>query len=125
VCISNLGKKELSMAKAAPKKTAKPLSKSQVMANIAEIAGVNKKEVAKVLAAMSEEIKKNLGSKGPGVFVIPGLVKIEKKKVPARPAQKGVLNRLTGKIEDRPAKPASVKVKVRALKALKDMVPKP
>ncbi len=113
------------MAKAAPKKTAKPLSKAQVMANIAQIAEVNKKEVAKVLAAMSEEIKKNLGAKGPGVFVIPGLVKIEKKKVPARPAQKGVLNRLTGKIEDRPAKPASVKVKVRALKALKDMVPRP
>lgn len=112
------------MAKAAPKKAAKPLSKSQLMANLAEASGVNKKEVVAVMAALGQEIEKNLGAKGPGVFVIPGLVKIEKKKVPARPAQKGVLNRLTGKVEDRPAKPASVKVKVRALKALKDMVPK-
>ncbi len=77
-----------------------------------------------MLGALAEEIQKSLGAKGSGVFVIPGLVKIDKKKVPARPAQKGVLNRFTGNIEDRPAKPASVKVRVRALKALKDMVPK-
>jgi hypothetical protein len=50
-------------------------------------------------------------------------VKIEKKKVPARPAQKNVPNPFKpGETMDRPAKPASVKVKVRALKNLKDMV---
>ena len=41
------------------------------------------------------EIKKNLGARGPGIFAIPGLVKIERKKVPRRPAQKGVLNPFT------------------------------
>ena len=107
------------MAKAPAKK---PLSKSQVLATLAETSGLPKKEVGAVLDALVAEIKKNLGGRGPGVFTIPGLIKIDKRKVPARPAQKGVLNRLTGKIEDRPAKPASVKVRVRALKGLKDMI---
>jgi hypothetical protein len=56
------------------------------------------------------------------VFTLPGIVKIEKKKVPARPAQKNWMNPFTKQLEDRPAKPASVKVKVRALRGLKDMV---
>ena len=56
------------------------------------------------------------------MITIPGLVKIEKKRVAARPAQKNVLNRFTGQLVDRPARPAFNKVKVRALKLLKDMV---
>ena len=97
-------------------------SKTEILANIADATGLNKKDVANVLEALSGEIKKNL-SPGPGLFAIPGLVKIERKKVPARPAQKGVPNPFKpGELMDRPAKPASVKVKVRALKNLKDMV---
>lgn len=110
------------MAKAATQAKKAP-SKSEVTNNIAESTGLSKKEVGAVLEALSTEIKKNLSGKGPGVFAIPGLVKIEKKKVPARPAQKGVPNPFKpGELMDRPAKPASVKVKVRALKNLKDMV---
>ena len=76
-----------------------------------------------VFQSEAGEIKKALSNKGPGVFAIPGLVKVEKKKVPARPAQKNVPNPFKpGEFMDRPAKPASVKVKVRALKNLKDMV---
>lgn len=98
-------------------------SKSEVMNNIAEETGLNKKQVSAVLDALSNEIKKSLSSKGPGIFAIPGLVKIEKKKVPARPAQKGVPNPFKpGELMDRPAKPASTKIKVRALKNLKEMV---
>ncbi len=106
-------------AKAAPKK---PLTKTQVLANIAEATDVPKKQVAAVLEALAQEIKKSLSSKGAGAITIPGLVKIEKKKVPARPAQFGVPNPFKpGELMDRPAKPAYNKVKVRALKALKDM----
>lgn len=44
-------------------------------------------------------------------------------KVPARKAEKGVPNPFKpGELMDRPAKPAYCKVKVRALKLLKDMV---
>ncbi len=106
------------MAKAAKKAP----SKTEILSNIAAAAGLNKKDVANVMEALAAEIKKNLGARGPGIFAIPGLVKIERKKVPARPAQKGVKNPFTGELQDRPAKPASVKVKVRALKSLKEMV---
>ncbi len=48
-------------------------------------------------------------------------MKIEKKKVPAKAAQKNVPNPFKpGEFRDIAAKPASSKVKVRALKTLKD-----
>jgi nucleoid DNA-binding protein len=104
------------------KPTPKTPSKSEVLNSLATTSGLDKKDVAKLLDALSDEIKKTLGPQGPGVFAIPGLVKIERKTVPAKPERKGVLNRFTGKVSDIPAKPESVKVKVRALKNLKDMV---
>jgi len=108
------------MAKAPAKKAP---GKSQVVASVAEASGVSKKEVAAVIAALTAEIKKSLSARGPGLFAIPGLVKIEKKKVPARPARKGVPNPFKpGELMDVKAKPATIKIKVRALKALKDMV---
>jgi nucleoid DNA-binding protein len=108
------------MAKAAAPK--KPLTKSQILVNIAAATDVPKKQVAAVLEALAAEIKKSLGNKGAGSIAIPGLVKIEKKKVPARKAQKGVPNPFKpGELMDRPAKPAYNKVKVRALKTLKEM----
>ncbi len=101
----------------------KAMSKSELMANIAADCDLTKKQVAAVLDSLAKNIKKSLGRNGPGVFALPGLVKIEKKKVPARPARKGVPNPFKpGELMDVKAKPATTKVKVRALKALKDMV---
>ena len=97
-------------------------SKSEVLTNIAEATNLNKKDVAAVLEALGNEIKKNVGGRGPGVFTIPGLIKITRKKVPARPAQKNVKNPFTGEFRDVPAKAAYNKVTVRALKNLKAMV---
>ena len=97
-------------------------TKTEILNNIAEATALSKKEVAAVFEALAEEIKKNLGSRGPGVFAIPGLVKIEKKKVPARKAKKGVPNPFKpGELMDVAARPAYNKVKVRPLKNLKDM----
>ena len=108
------------MAKAAAKK---PPTKTELLNNLAAATDLSKKEVAAVLDALAGEIKKNLGSRGPGMFTVPGLVKIQKKKVPARPARKGVPNPFKpGELMDVAAKPASTKVTVRALKNLKDMV---
>jgi nucleoid DNA-binding protein len=107
------------MAKSAPKAP----SKTEVLNSIAEASGLNKKDVAKVMDALSDEIKKTLSAQGPGVFAIPGLVKIERKVVPAKSEQKGVPNPFKpGTLRDIAAKPESVKIKVRALKNLKDMV---
>jgi nucleoid DNA-binding protein len=109
------------MAKKAAK-SAKAPSKSQVIGDIAEKTGLGKKDVSAVLEALTAQIKKSLGKGGPGVFAIPGLVKINKKHVPARPAQPNWTNPFTGEVQTRPAKEASTKVQVRALKSLKDMV---
>lgn len=107
------------MAKA-PKK---PPTKTQILTSIADATGLAKKDVAAVFEALEKEIKKNLGSRGAGSFAIPGLLKIEKKKVPARPAKKGVPNPFKpGELMDVAARPASNKIKVRPLKSLKDMV---
>ena len=103
------------------KTAGKPPTKTEVFSNIAESTELTKKEVAAVFDALQEEIRKALGRTGVGAFSIPGLVKITKKKVPARPAQKGWRNPFTGELQDRPAKPASTKIQVRALKNLKDM----
>ena len=109
------------MAKAAAPK--KPLTKTEIMAKIAEATNLSKKEVAAVFDALGAEIKKSLSLRGAGSFTIPGLLKIERKKVPARVARKGVPNPFKpGELMDVAAKPASKKVKVRPLKNLKDMV---
>ena len=100
-----------------------PMTKSELMAGIAEDCDLTKKQVVAVFEALSKCIKKSLGRSGPGSFVIPGLLKIEKKDVAARPARYGVPNPFRpGETMDVSAKPATTKVKVRALKNLKDMV---
>ncbi|TXT19234.1 MAG: DNA-binding protein [Planctomycetota bacterium] len=104
------------MAKAA----AKAPSKSEIFANIAETTTLSKKQVQSVFEALAGEVGKALGKKGPGLFAIPGLCKIVRKNKPATPARKGVM--VLGQLRDLPAKPASVAVRVRPLKALKDMV---
>ncbi len=108
------------MAKAAAA-AKKPLTKNELTANIAEATQLSKKEVSAVLEALAAEIQKSLSNKGPGAITIPGLVKIEKKKVAAKPARKNVEDPFNkGVFRDIPAKPASNKVKVRALKTLKE-----
>lgn len=103
--------------------TRKPPTKTEILTDIADAAGLTKKEVGEVFDALSENIKKNLGRRGPGAYTIPGLLKIEKKRVPARKAQRGVPNPFKpGELMDVAARPASNKVKVRPLKSLKDMV---
>ncbi len=106
----------------AKKSGSKPMTKTEIMRSISETTNLPKRDVVAVLEALTDEIHKALKKTGIGVFAIPGLVKVERKIVPARPAQKGVKNPFTGELQDRPAKPASVKVRVRPLKNLKAMV---
>lgn len=111
----------MARAKAAAKK--KPLTKSELVTAISTATDLTRRDVSSVLESLSEQIGKAMGRRGPGVFTLPGLVKIEKKKVPARKARKGVPNPFRpGELMDVAARPASTKVKVRPLKNLKDMV---
>lgn len=113
--------KKAEVQKPAAKNESKPLTKNEIIAEIAEQTKLPKKDVSAVLDALAEEIKKSLGKKGAGSFALLGLLKIEKKRIPAKPAKKNVLNRFTGVTGDVPAKPAHDRVKIRALKALKDV----
>ena len=102
--------------------TKKPPTKSEIYSKIAEDTGLTKKDVAAVFDSLSAQIKKNLGGRGgPGVFTVPGLMKMKVVKKPARKARKGV-NPFTGEEMMFKAKPASKAVKVLPLKGLKEMV---
>ncbi len=99
---------------------AKLLTKSEILASIAETAELSRKQVASVFSALSELIKKSLGKKGPGMFVVPGLMKIVVIQKPATRAHMGI-NPFTKQEQMFKAKPARRVVKVRPMKALKDM----
>ena len=113
--------------KAASKKRAsvavgdKPPTKSEVMNSIAETTGLARKEVVSVFDALNGMIEANLKARGPGMFSVPGLMKIRVNKKPATKARKGI-NPFTGEETTFKAKPARKVVKVTPLKNLKDMV---
>ena len=99
---------------------AKPASKSEIITRIAESTELSRKQVSSVFNALSEEIGNAVGKKGPGVFAVPGLMKITVIQKPATKARKGI-NPFTKEEQMFKAKPARKVIKVRPLKALKDM----
>ncbi len=99
------------------------MSKSEIFADIAESTGLAKKQVAAVFAELGGLLERHVKKNAVGQFTLPGLLKVKAVKRPARPAQKGVPNPFKpGELMDVPARPASMKVKVAPLKALKQMV---
>jgi nucleoid DNA-binding protein len=104
---------------AAPK--AKPATKSEIFASLSEKTKLSKKDIASVFEAMSELIAKDLGKKGPGIFVVPGLLKLKVVDKPATKAKQGV-NPFNGQPMLIKAKPARKVIKAVPLKALKDLV---
>ena len=109
--------------KSAPKAAAKPvksvLSKSALVHHLAGTSGAAAKDVRAVIAALEETIRASISKKGPRTFVLPGILKITAVAVPAKKARKGI-NPFTGEETVFKAKPATVKVKVRPMKKLKD-----
>jgi nucleoid DNA-binding protein len=106
--------------KAAPA-AAKPKTKGEIYGNIAEKTGLSKKQVSEVFDAMTEIIGKELGKKGPGLFIIPGLLKIKVVSKPATKARPG-FNPATKQPIMIKAKPARKVVKALPLKALKSLI---
>ena len=120
--------KKAAKKKAAPKTAAKPaaakpikaaLSKSGLVAYLADATAVAAKDVRSVLAALEGAVTASVSKKGAGSFTLPGLLKVTVINVPAKPKRKGI--NPFAKVEQWfAAKPATVKVKVRPLKKLKD-----
>jgi DNA-binding protein HU-beta len=104
-----------------PEMAGKRLTKSQVVSELAELTELDKKSINKVFDGLTEIIKKQLGSRGPGEFVIPGLLKLRAVKKPATKDRPGI-NPFTKQPITIKGKPASKKIRASALKALKDLI---
>ncbi len=100
-----------------PIKTA--FNKTSLNAHVAELAGVEPKATKAVLAALEATILASVHKKGLGEFTLPGLLKVAVLNVPAKKKRMGK-DPFTGVERMFAAKPASVKIKTRALKKLKD-----
>jgi nucleoid DNA-binding protein len=112
--------------KAAPKaadKSGKPraMTKGDIYGQLAERTKLSKKEIAGVFEAMGDLVTKELGKKGPGLFIIPGLLKLKRVSKPATKAKQGI-NPFTKQPMMIKAKPARNVIKALPLKSLKDSV---
>jgi hypothetical protein len=100
------------------KSAKKSITKAEIYDTVAKETGHPKAEVKKFFAALEGLVVKQLGKKGTGVITLPGLVKLTAIK---KPASKGGEKRPNpfkpGEFIITKPKPASVKVRARALKA--------
>lgn len=114
----------------APRAAAKPaagtmkpikesLNKTGLVNHLAQASGVEPKAVKAVMSALEGTVLASVNKKGAGAFVLPGLLKVTAVSVPAKKARKGI-NPFTKEETVFKAKPATVKLKVRPLKKLKD-----
>lgn len=99
----------------------KALTKSEILGSIAEKTELSRKQVASVFDGLTGLISNSLGKKGPGVFTVPGLLKLKVVRKPATKEREGI-NPFTGEKTTFKAKPARNVVKALALKNLKSMV---
>ena len=97
-----------------------PYTKAKLMAAISEDTGLSRKEVASVFESLSNLMHRHLKKRSCGVFTLPGLTKFTVQAKKATKARQGI-NPFTGEETTFAAKPARRVVKMRALKALKEM----
>jgi nucleoid DNA-binding protein len=100
-----------------PIKTA--FNKTTLQAHLADTTGIEPKVVKAVLAALEATMVASLNKKGLGEFSLPGLLKVTAVAIPAKKKRRGI-DPFTKVEREFAAKPATVRVKVRSLKKLKD-----
>src|SRR5271167_3941907 len=99
----------------------KAATKSTIFQQLAEKTSLTRKQIASVFDELVGMIKGELGKKGPGIFTLPGLLKIKRVEKPPTKARQG-RNPLTGEPIMIKAKPKRTVVRALPLKALKEMV---
>ena len=114
-------KKKAAKKKVAAKVAKRPTTKAETFTYIADKTGLTKKDVGAVFDSLNMLIRRDIRRTGPGMFTVPGLMKIKIVRKPATKSRKGV-NPFTGEAMVFKAKPARNVVKVTPLKGLKDMV---
>ncbi len=110
------------MAKKSPTTSAadKPMTKGEVYRTLAETTGFARKDVVTLCDALTDLMTKQL--KKQGTFNLLGLAKMALIKKAAVKGGKLVRNPFNGEMVPQKPKPASKAVKIRPMKALKDMV---
>lgn len=99
------------------------MTKSKLVERIAKEQGLEKAEVRKVFAGLQDAMVKQIAPGGSGEIMIPGVLKVKRVRTKARKARKGT-NPFTGEAMTFKAKKAGYKVRVTALKSLKDAAKK-
>jgi hypothetical protein len=103
--------------------TVKPIksafNKTSLISHLAETAAVEIKAVKAIIASLEATILASVHKKGLGSFTLPGLLKVNVINVPAKKKRTGI-DPFTKQERVFAAKPATVKIKTRALKKLKD-----
>jgi nucleoid DNA-binding protein len=95
------------------------LTKSALITHLAEHNEIPRKTAAAVYATLEAALLGSVHPRGVGEFSLPGLLKVSLRKVPARKAGALVRNPANGEMMKAAAKPASIRVKIRALSKLK------
>jgi nucleoid DNA-binding protein len=101
---------------------AKAATKAEIYTTVADKTGLSKKQVSGVFEAYADLIRRELGKKGPGVIVLPGVAKLKAKRKPATKATTKPNPFKPGEMMTVKAKPASTNVRIVALKAFKDQL---
>ena len=116
-------KKAAAPKTAAAKAPLKPIkegfTKASLATHLAENTGVEPKSVKAVLAALESAMLGSVHKKGAREFTLPGLLKVSVLDIPAKKKRVGK-DPFTGEMREFAAKPASIRIKARALKKLKD-----
>jgi len=94
-------------------------NKTALIAHLAQTSGVEAKAVKAVVASLEATMLASVHKKGLGSFTLPGLLKVNVLNVPAKKKRTGI-DPFTKQERVFAAKPATVKIKTRALKKLKD-----
>ena len=100
----------------------KAANKSAIYASLSESTGLSKKQISTVFDELGKLIKKEISKKGPGVFQVPGVLKLRAINKPATKAKQAPNPFKPGEMMTIKAKPARKVIKASPLKALKDSV---
>jgi len=100
--------------------TKKPPTKTEIYKAVADDTGLSRKQVVEVIDSLTDVMTKSL--KKNKTFNMLGLCKMTLVNKPAVKGGKLVRNPFTGEMVPQKPKPASKKVRIRAMKALNDSV---
>jgi len=122
-------RKATKAVKTAPRKAATPsaplkpikesFTKTSLIGHLARVTDQEPKVVKAVMGALEATMLASVNKKGAGSFTLPGLLKVTAQQVAAKKKRVGI-DPFTKQERTFAAKPATVKLKVRSLKKLKD-----